>query len=89
MLSAVGDVADEVEGPLRLEAPVHQHVRVQAEHLQVDEVAVRLEQVALDLRHVAQAQPTRGLVDDVERHLREERWRTSHSRMTELNSKKL
>lgn len=33
VLSSTGDVGNIVERPLRLEGPVHQHVRVQTKHL--------------------------------------------------------
>lgn len=82
VLTAACDVPDEVEGSLWLEAAIHQDVRVQTEHLQEDEVTVCLEEVALDLHHVPQAQATGGLVDHMERHLREgERmWGTEKTR---------
>ena len=69
VLPAAGDVRDVVDGPGRVEGPVHQDVGVQAEHLQEDEVAAGLEEVVLDLLHVAQAQAAQGLVDHVEGHL--------------------
>lgn len=33
VLSSTGDVGNIVERPLRLEGPIHQHVRVQTKHL--------------------------------------------------------
>lgn len=65
------DVCDIIKGSLGLEGPIHQHVGVQAEHLQKYEVTACLEEVALNLCHVAQAETARSLVDDVEGHLRE------------------
>lgn len=58
-----------------MESAVNQHIGVQTEHLQEDEVTVCLEEVTLDLCHIPQTQATWGLVDDVERHLSKKgRW---------------
>lgn len=69
VLLALGDVSNVVERLVGLELAVHQHVRVQAKHLQEEEVTVCLKQVALNLLHGAEAEPTRCLVQDVKAHL--------------------
>ena len=76
VLPSPGDVQDVVDGPGRVEGSVHQDVGVQAEHLQEDEVAARLEEVVLDLLHVAQTQAARRLVDHMEGHLRRDTGQT-------------
>lgn len=70
VLSSICDVGNVIERPQRLKWPVHEHVGVETEHLQVYKVTACLEEVVLDLCHVAQAKPTRSLVDHVEGHLR-------------------
>lgn len=70
VLPANRNVCDVIKGSLGLEWPVHQHVGVQAKHLQKYKVTACLEEVALNLCHVAQAETARSLVDDVEGHLR-------------------
>lgn len=65
----VSDVQNVVEGLIGLKLAVDQDVGIQAEHLQEEEVAAGLEEVALDLLHGAEAEAAGGLVDDVEAHL--------------------
>lgn len=69
ILPALSNVCNVVVGFVGLELAIHQHVWVQAEHLQEKKVTVGLKKVALDLLHGSQAQPARCLVDDVEAHL--------------------
>lgn len=70
VLLSTCDVSNVIERSLRLERPVHEHVGIQTEHLQEYKVTACLEEVVLNLCHVAQAEPTRGFVDHMERHLR-------------------
>lgn len=69
VLPALGNVCDVVVGFVGLELAIHQHIWVQAEHLQEQKVAVCLKKVAFNLLHGSQAQPTGRLVEDMEAHL--------------------